>query len=126
MWNKSEAHFDGDYFFQDKALASTALVSEAFELGNTQGGIRVHGWVEGSAKAASGDTIVTKLQVADTADATAWTDIFTNTVTADGTTLAGDIISVIPETDAKFMRVSVTGSSGTTGNFSVAVEYVPR
>jgi hypothetical protein len=126
MWNKPEAHFAGDYFFQDKAFSGAAQVSEVFELGNTEGGIRIHGWIEGSATTTSGKTITVKVQVADTADAGEWTDIATNTVTATGTAFTGDIIAVIPDTDKKYMRVSVADTGSTTGNFTVAVEYVPR
>lgn len=132
MFSKPEAHFAGDYFFKDQALgtATDAQISEVFQLGNTEGGIRVHGWIEGSAASASGETITAKLQVGDLESSTAatdWKDIETNVITADGTAVTGDIISVIPDTEKKFMRVSVEHSTGVTaGNFTVAVEYVPR
>lgn len=125
MWNKPEAHFAGDYFFQDAAFSGAAQVSEVFELGNTEGGIRVHGWIEGSATTTSGKTITVKVQGADATDGE-WADIATNTVTATSTAFTGDIIAVIPDTDKKYMRVSVTDAGGTTGKFTVAVEYVPR
>lgn len=134
MFNKPEVHFAGDYFFQDQAIGTStdAQVSEAFQLGNTEGGIRVRAWLEGAAACASGDTITATLQVGDKADSTAgtdWTDIASNTLTATGTALSGEILSVIPETEKKFMRLSVArtaGTDGMTGKFTAAVEYVPR
>ena len=127
MWNRNEVHFDGDYFFQEQALGTStdAQVSEAFELGRTEGGIRVRGWLDGAAVSASGNTIKTELEVADTPTATAWTKIAENTVTATGTSVSGDIFSFIPDVDDHYMRVKVTNSTGMTGNFSVAVELVP-
>ena len=134
MWNKNEAHFDGDYLFKEQAIGTStdAQVSEAFQLGNTEGGIRVRAWREGSAACASGDSISATLQVGDKADSTAgtdWTDIASGTLAATGTALSGEILSVIPETDKKFMRLSVSrtaGTDGMTGKYSAAVEYVPR
>lgn len=134
MWNKNEAHFDGDYFFKEQAIGTStdAQISDAFQLGNTEGGIRVRAWIEGNAACASGDTIAATLQVGDKADSTAgtdWTDIASGTLTATGTALTGEILSVIPETDKKFMRLSVArvaGTDGMTGKYSAAVEYVPR
>lgn len=127
MWNRNEVHFDGDYFFKKQALATgtDAQVSGAFELGCTEGGIRVRGWLDGSAACASGNTIKTELEVADTADSTAWRKIAENTVTATGTGVTGDIFSFIPDVDDSFMRVKVTNATGMTGSFSVAVELVP-
>jgi hypothetical protein len=131
MFDKKEAHFAGDYFFENQALGTTtaAQVSDSFELGCTEGGIRVHGWLEGSAACASGNTITAKVQVGDKADSTAgsdWTDVESSVVTASGTSVSGDIVSVIPDTGKKFMRVSVANSTGMTGSFTVAAEYVPR
>ena len=131
MWNKPEAHFDGDYFFKEQSLGTTtaAQVSDSFQIGNTEGGIRVHGWLEGSAACASGDTVTTKVQVGDVEDSTAatdWEDVESKVITSDGTSVSGDMVSVIPETGKKFMRVSVENSTGMTGAFTVAVEYVPR
>lgn len=134
MWNKNEAHFDGDYFFKEQAIGTStdAQISDAFQLGNTEGGIRVRAWIEGNAACASGDTIAATLQVGDKADSTAgtdWTDIASGSLAATGTALTGEIISVIPETDKKFMRLSVVrtaGTGGMTGKYSAAVEYVPR
>lgn len=127
MWNRNEAHFDGDYFFKEQPLATgtAAQVSDAFELGCTEGGIRVRGWLDGSAVCASGNTIKTELEVADTPDATAWRKIAENTITATGTSVTGDIFSFIPDVDDHYMRVKVANATGMTGNFSVAVELVP-
>lgn len=131
MWNKPEAHFDGDYFFKEQSLGTTtaAQYSGALQIGNTEGGIRVHGWLEGSAACSSGNTITTKVQVGDVEDSTAatdWEDIETKVITASGTAVSGDLVSIIPETGKKFMRVSVANSAGMTGNFTVAAEYIPR
>ena len=131
MWNKEEAHFAGDYFFQNQPLGTTEAeqISEVFQTGNLEAGIRVHGWLDGNAACASGNTITTKLQVGDKQDSTSsgdWTDIETKVITAEDTTISGDIISAIPETDKKFMRISVANSTGMTGAFTVAVEYIPR
>lgn len=132
MWKRNEAHFADDYPFKDQAFATgtDAQVSEAFELGCTNGGIRVRGWVEGSAVCASGDTIKTELEVAGTPDATSWKKIAENTVTASTTSLTGDVFSFIPDiepgdADGKYMRVKVANATGMTGNFTVAVELVP-
>lgn len=128
MWKRNEAHFAGDYFFENQALATgtDAQVSEAFELGCTEGGIRVRGWLDGSAVCASGNTVTTELEVADTPNSTAWRKIAENTVTATATALAaGDIFSFIPDVDEHYMRVKVANSTGMTGNFTVAVELVP-
>lgn len=127
MWDKKEVHFAGDYMFEKAALATgtAAQESSAFELGCTEGGIRVHGWLEGNAACASGDNITSVLKVADSPDATAWKPIATNTVSATGTSLSGDLFSFIPDVDAKFMKVGVANSTGMTGAFSVAPELVP-
>lgn len=140
MFSKNEVHFDGDYFFKSQALATgtDAQVSDAFELGNPHGGLRIHGWLDGTATAGSGNTIIATLQGADTEDATSWTDIASNTATVDATvtgtgtdattaySVSGDILNYIPEGGYKFMRVSVANSTGMTGTFSVAPEYIPR
>lgn len=127
MFNRDEVHFDGDYFFKKQALAETtaAQVSDAFELGCTEGGIRVRGWIEGSVACASGNTLKTELEVADTADSDTWRKIAENTITADGTALTGDIFSFIPDVDDHYMRVKVANATGMTGKFTVAVELVP-
>lgn len=126
IFKTKDAHFGQDYFFQEAAFAAETLTSEAFELGCTEGGIRVHGWVEGSAAASSGAQVVTKLEVADSADAADWREIESQAVTAAGTALSGDLFSFIPDVDDKFMRVTVAAGSGVEGKFSVAPEYVPR
>jgi hypothetical protein len=127
MWKDKEPHFGQDYFFKDQAFASDgkAQVSQVLGLGETLAGIRVRGWVVGSAKATSGNTIKTVLKVADAVDAEEWITVAENTVTADGTTISGDIFAYIPEADKKFMRVEVTNASGVSGAFSVAPELIP-
>lgn len=131
MFKTNEAHFEGDYFFQNAALGTTTAerVSDVFELGVTEGGIRVRGWIEGTVACSSGKTITTKVQVGNDAASTAatdWEDIATKVVTATGTALTGELVSVIPDTDKQFMRVVVSNATSMTGNISVAVEYVPR
>lgn len=127
MWKDKEVHFADDYMFRDAALAAdaTAQVSEAFELGCTLGGIRVHGWLVGEAACASGNTVETVLEVADTPDAADWREIASNTVTATGTALSGDIFSFVPDVAEHYMRVKVSNSAGMTGTFSVAPELIP-
>lgn len=143
MFEKNEVHFAGDYFFEDKALSTgtDAQVSEAFRLGKSHGGIRVKAWMEGEASCAAGGSVAAALQVGDDEDSTAatdWSNLVSGTATAvatvtgtgtDATTsysVSGDILSAIPETDKKFMRLSVANSTGMTGSFSAAPEYVPR
>ena len=134
MFDKPEVHFAGDYFFKEQAIGTStdAQISDAFQLGNTEGGIRVRAWLEGSAACASGDSITATLQVGDKADSTAgtdWTAIASGTLAATGTALSGEILSVIPDTGKKFMRLSISrtaGTDGMTGKYSAAVEYVPR
>ena len=127
MFKNREPHFDGDYFFKDEAIAASEKVSDAFRLGNTQSGLRVRGWVEGTAASTAGGTISVTLEVGDesAADGT-WEVIAADTATATGTTITGDIFSYVPDTDKKFMRVKVKGVAGITGTFSVAPEYVAR
>ena len=127
MWKDKEVHFADDYMFHEADLAAdtAAQVSEAFELGGTQGGIRVHGWLVGEAACASGNTITTVLEVADAPDAADWREIASNEVAAPGTALSGDIFSFIPDVDEHYMRVKVSNSTGMTGKFSVAPELIP-
>lgn len=127
MWKDKEVHFADDYMFKESGLASgtDAQVSEAFELGRTQGGIRVHGWLVGEAACASGNTITTVLEVADSPDASDWREIASHEVTASGTSLSGDIFSFVPDVDEPYMRVKVSNSTGMTGTFSVAPELIP-
>jgi hypothetical protein len=139
----NEVRFAGDKFFEDKALSTgtDAQVSEVFELGNTHGGIRVKAWMEGEASCAAGGNVAATLQVGDDKDSTAstdWANLVSGTATAvatvtgtgtDATTsysVSGDILSVIPESEKKFMRLSVANSTGMTGSFSAVPEYVPR
>ncbi len=126
MYNNKEVRFGDDYFFQEQEFGTAALVSEAFQLGVTHGGIRVHGWTVGVVECADGATVVSKLQVADSADADDWKDIAVQTATASGTSFSGDLFSFIPDVDAKFMRVSVSNSTGVTGKFSFAPEFSIR
>lgn len=119
-------HFGDDYFFKGEALAATAKTSEAFDLGRTQGGFKIRGFADGTISTAATKTITFAVAVADTADAASWTTIKTETFTATGTSVTGDLFSFIPDSDAKFVRVSVTGSEGTTGKVTVAPEYLPR
>ncbi len=127
MWKDKAPHFGQDYFFKEQEFAknTTAQVSQVLELGETLGGIRVRGWVEGSAESSSGNTIRTVLKVADTIDAEEWITVAENTVTADGATVSGDIFAFTPDTDKKFMRVEVTNATGISGTFSVAPELIP-
>lgn len=125
MWKNSEVHFAEDYFFKEHAFGTDALVSDALELGVTEGGIRVHGWIDGSASCASGNTVKVELEVANEPNASEWRKIAENTVTADATSMSGDIFSFIPDVEDHFMRVKVSGASGVTGTFSIAPELVP-
>lgn len=141
MWKDKEVHFADDYFFQDADLATgtAAQVSGVFELGNTLGGIRVHGWLEGDVASASGGSITAVLEVADAADSTGWTGIATNTVTAEALSTSGtgtaavvnygisedSIFSFVPDVEDNYMRVSVSNSTGMTGTFTVAPELIP-
>lgn len=121
-----QPHFDGDYFFKGEALTATAQVSEAFNLGRTNGGIRIRAWAEGAITTSAGKTITFAVETADTADATTWDKVKQETFTAKGSAETGTLFTYIPDTAARFVRVSVTGSDGTTGKISVAPEYLPR
>ncbi len=141
MFDKS--NFADSYLFNAKALATGtgAQVSTSKEIGNTQCGIRVRSWIDGVAVCGSGAAVVANVQVGDKADSTAatdWTDIAAGTATANATvtgtgtdattaySVSGDIVSYVPDTGKKFMRLSVSNSTGMTGAFSAALEYIPR
>lgn len=120
-----QPHFDGDYFFKEKALTATAQVSEAFNLGRTNGGIRVRAWADGAIATANGKTITFKVETANEKTGE-WTVAKTETFTAPGATVTGELFKFIPDTADKYIRLTVTGSEGTTGSFSAAPEYLPR
>ena len=118
-------HFGQDYFFKAEPLTATAKVSEAFRLGRTQGGLKIRVWADGTIATSSGKTITVKVETAP-AETGEWTAARTETFTATAAAVTGDLFSFIPDTDAAFVRVTVTGSDGTTGNFNAAPEYLPR
>ncbi len=126
MFDNKEAHFGGDYFFEKADFGGKEVVSEVFELGQTNGGLRVRGWVDGTATATSGKTITVKLEAGDDPSGGDFEIIAQNVITAEGTSMNGDIFSYIPDTAKKYMRVKVTPDTGITGKFSVAPEYIPR
>lgn len=126
MFDNKEAHFGGDYFFKEADLSTTEKVSGVFGLGQTNGGLRVRGWIDGSAKAADGNTITVKLEAGDAKDGSDFEVIAQNVATAEGTSIAGDIFSYIPDTDKQYMRVKVAAVGSVSGKFSVAPEYIPR
>lgn len=119
-------HFGQDYFFKDAELTAAVKVSEVFNLGRTNGGIRIRAWAEGAITTSAGKTITFAVETADAADAAAWDKVKQETFTAKGTAETGTLFTYIPDTAARFVRVSVTGSDGTTGKISVAPEYLPR
>lgn len=123
MWKDKEAHFGGDYFFKDEAVASTAKVSGVFNLGQTLGGMRIRGWFTEAGADIGGKSITVKVEGAEVEAAEAWTELDSKTVTL----LAGkrEFYSFIPDTELKFCRVTVTGGSGLSGNFNVAPELIP-
>lgn len=123
MYN--EVHFGGDYFFKDEAFTGAKQTSDVFELGYTAGGIRIHGWIDGMAAAASGKTVKVSLLGGDTKDGE-FNLLNETTVTAGASGgISGDIFGFIPDTELHYMKVEVTGAEGVSGKFSVAVEYVP-
>lgn len=124
MFNSKEVRFDGDFFFKEKALGTAAITSDALELGNTLGGLRVRGYVEGALACASGNTVEVSLETAD-AENGVWTELAANTITADGTAITGDLFSFIPDNGAAYMRVKVTNSATVTGKITVAPELIP-
>ena len=131
MFNNKEAHFAGDYLFQTASFSTSTQTSGVFQLGTTEGGLRIRGYIDGgnAATGASGATITTTLQVADAEDATAWTNLESKTFTNSSTAFDGDFFSLIPDTDKLFMRAVVANSTAfnTSGaKFTVAIEYVPR
>ena len=128
MFNDKEAHFEGDYFFKEQAFGTTtaAQTSGVFRLGNTEGGIRIRGFVDGNGTSASGATITTVVQVADEENSTAWTNLESKTFTAQGTALTGDFFGFIPDTDKRFVRCTVANGTAISGKFNLALEYVPR
>lgn len=131
MFNNKEAHFAGDYLFKEASFGTATQTSAVFQLGTTEGGLRIRGYIDGGSAAtgASGGTITTTLQVADTEDATAWTNLESKTFTNTSTAFDGDFFSFIPDTDKLYMRAVFANSTAfnTSGaKFTVAIEYVPR
>ena len=122
MYN--EVHFGGDYFFKNEDFTGAKQTSDVFELGYTAGGIRVHGWIDGKATAASGKTVKVALLASDSKDA-GFAVLNETTVTAGDEGVSGDIFRFVPDTDLSYMKVEVTGAEGVSGKFSVAVEYIP-
>lgn len=118
-------HFGDDYFFKSADLKSTAQVSEPFRLGGTQGGIQIRVWADGTIATSSGKTITVKVETAPAEDG-AWAAVVTETFTAKSAAVTGDIFKYIPANGESFLRVTVTGSDGTTGKFNAAPEYLPR
>lgn len=118
-------HFGEDYFFKGAELKSSAQVSEPFRLGGTQGGIQIRVWADGTITTSSGKTITVKVETAP-AETGEWTAAITETFTAKGAAVTGDIFKYIPANGEAFVRVTVTGSDGTTGKFNAAPEYLPR
>lgn len=123
MFKSKEAHFDGDYFFKEATFGTATVTSEDFIIGNIEAGIRVRGWVEGTATCSSGATITSTLQVSD--DKVNWEDFAVQTKEATSTECTGEFFNIIPDTEKKFMRVALD-NTGVTGDFTVAVEYIPR
>lgn len=126
MFDNKEAHFGGDYFFEKADFGGKEVVSEVLELGQTNGGLRVRGWIDGTATATAGNTVTVKLEAGNDPAGADFEVIAQNVATAKDTAMTGDIFSFIPDTDKKYMRVKVTPVSGVAGKFSVAPEYIPR
>lgn len=130
MYKDNEVHFEGDFLFDKQALstATDAQVSAAFRLGQTEGGIRVRAYFDEPAACSSGNAVTAVLKVADKADAAAtdWETIASNTVTATGTAIEGEIFSFIPDTEADYMKLEISNSAGMTGTITAPIEYVPR
>ena len=124
MFKTEDAHFGGDYFFEKQELSTTEAVSEAFNLGQTNGGVRVRAWIDGTASASEGNTVTATLETSN--DGVSWGALDTAILTAEGTTLTGDIAKFIPDVKDKFMRLKVKAVSGVSGTFSAAPEYIPR
>ena len=123
MFNDREAHFEGDYFFKEQAFGTTtaAQTSGVFRLGNTEGGIRIRGFVDGNGTSASGATITTVVQVADEENSTDWTNLESKTFTAQGTALTGDFFGFMPDTDQRFVRCTVANGTPTPATFIAAL-----
>lgn len=126
MFKTKDVHFAGDYPFKEKAITASVQTSDVFKLGGTLGGIRIRGYADGTITCKASDTVVATLEVAETADASAWTALESKTVTATGTSLIGDLFSFVTDTTAKYCRVTVKGAADMTGTFSVAMELIPH
>lgn len=124
LFETENPHFATDYIFKGATIASSAQTSGAVRLGEALGGIGIRAWVDGKIACTAADTVVVELQTS--ADGTSFSAYKSATTTATGTALSGDLFFEIPETDAEFIRVKVTGATGMTGKFSVAPEYIPR
>ena len=124
MFKTEDAHFGGDYFFEKKDISATEAVSDVFALGQTNGGVRVRAWFDGPVEAESGNTVTATLE--GSSDGAAWAAIGTATATATADGFSGDICNFIPDTKDKYMRLKIKATSGVSGKFSAAPEYIPR
>jgi hypothetical protein len=120
------ANYGDAYFFRDEAFGKTSYTSKAFELGNLQQGIAVRAFLDEPAACTSGNTFTVAVEVSDTEEGS-FTKVGEKTFTATGTAIpAGDLVSVPVDSTKAYFRVVVTASSGITGKFCVAEEYVAR
>ncbi|MDR3235015.1 MAG: hypothetical protein LBT46_15370 [Planctomycetaceae bacterium] len=123
-----EPHYYGDYVFNRAALPNNATVnSNEFTLNNTNGALKIRGYIDAELTLTSEQHLTLKLQYKDSAGD--WQDDATVLSSSNATIGSVNLFEVmpVPSTLKRVFRLQMTADFDASAvHLTAPIEYIPR